>query len=122
MLLESLILTKMAKKRKKLGAKKVNKYDNLSKPEAEFDFHDRGILLPHDVKKLADDFLDDCKRRGLTKVLFITGKGLHSRKGMPIIKPLLRKYLMSKPEVLRVYEGRRDRGGTGTLEVVLNPS
>jgi DNA-nicking Smr family endonuclease len=63
--------------------------------------------------------LASCRERGLTKVLFITGKGLHSRGGMPKIKPFLRKYLLSQADVLRVYEGRRDRGGTGTLEVIL---
>jgi DNA-nicking Smr family endonuclease len=107
-------------KRKKLKKEKVNKFDNLSKPQAEFDFHNRGVLLRGDMKKMTDEFLDECRSRGLTKVLFITGKGLHSRKGMPIIKPFLRKYLSSLPCVVRVYEGRRDRGGSGTLEVILN--
>lgn len=109
----------MGKKRKQTKPNKSNKYDNLSKPEAEFDFHGFGVLTMSEVKKLADEFLDDCRRRKLTKVLFITGKGLHSKKGMPVIKPFLRKYLQNLPEVVRVYEGRRDRGGTGTLEVVL---
>lgn len=111
----------MGKKRKEPRAKKVNKYDNLSKPQAEFDFHDRGILHPGDMKRMADEFLEECRDRGLTKVLFITGKGLHSKNGMPVIKPFLRKYLSEKPYVVRVYEGRRDRGGSGTLEVVLEP-
>lgn len=106
---------KITKKREK-----KNKFDNLSQPQEEFDFHDRGILTPHDIRKLADEFLEECRDRGLTKVLFITGKGLHSRNGMPIIKPFLKKYLLEKPFVLRVYEGRRDRGGSGTLEVILD--
>lgn len=110
----------MGKKRKQPREKKVNKYDNLSQPEAEFDFHGRGILTMREVERLADEFLDECRRRGLKKVLFITGKGLHSRNGMPVIKPHLRKYLMSLSFVARVYEGRRDRGGTGTLELILN--
>ncbi|MBT4917278.1 Smr/MutS family protein [Candidatus Peregrinibacteria bacterium] len=99
---------------------KVNKYDNLSKPEAEFDFHDRGVLTSSDMKKMADEFLSEARDRNLTKILFITGKGLHSRNGMPVIKPFLRKYLETLPFVLRVYEGRRDRGGAGTLEVTLS--
>lgn len=110
------------KKREKLKAKKaakVNRYDSLSKPQEEFDFHGFGPMTMDDVKKKADKFLDECERRGLTKVLFITGKGLHSRDGMPKIKPFLKKYLMGKSFVLRVYEGRRDRGGPGTLEVIL---
>ena len=110
----------MGKKHKKGGKKKNNKYDNLSKPQAEFDFHDRGVLRMDDMRAMADEFLDECRDRGLTKVLFITGKGLHSRKGMPVIKPFIKKYLLSKSFVVRVYEGRFDRGGSGTLEVILD--
>jgi DNA-nicking Smr family endonuclease len=109
----------MGKKRKKPKAKKVNKYDNLSKPQAEFDFHGLGVLGPADVRRLADEFLKECLDRGLYKILFITGKGLHSKNGMPVIKPMLRKYLNGLSFVQRVYEGRRDRGGSGTLEVIL---
>ena len=110
----------MSKKRKKEKRQKHNKFDNLSKPQEEFDFHDRGILTPHDIRELADEFIEECRDRGLTKVLFITGKGLHSRNGMPVIKPLLKKYLQDQPFVKRVYEGRRDRGGSGTLEVIFD--
>lgn len=105
---------------KKNKIKKNNKYDNLSKPQAEFDFHGRGILRMNEVQKMVDEFLDECRSRKLTKVLFITGKGLHSQKGMSVIKPFLRKYLDSLSFVDRVYEGRFDRGGAGTLEVILN--
>ena len=105
---------------KNFKPKKVNKYDNLSKPQAEFDFHNRGALTPHETRRLADEFLEECRGRKLTKVLFITGKGLHSKKGMPIIKPFLNRYLRSLPFVFRVYEGRFDRGGEGTLEVILD--
>lgn len=106
--------------RKKARPQKKNKYDNLSKPQETFDFHNRGRLTHSDMKRLADEFLEECERRELYKVLFITGKGLHSAKGMPVIKPFLRKYLQSLPYVERVYEGRRDRGGTGTLEVIFD--
>lgn len=105
---------------KKLRPKKLNKYDNLSKPQAEFDFHDKGLLRENDMRVLTDEFLEECLRRKFTKVLFITGKGLHSKNGMPIIKPFLNRYLQTLPYVVRVYEGRYDRGGSGTLEVILN--
>ncbi len=110
----------MGKFNKKERKKKINKYDNLSKPQAEFDFHGMGTLTMAQVSKMADVFLDECRDRGLTKVLFITGKGLHSSKGMPVIKPFLKKYLLGKSYVDRVYEGRFDRGGSGTLEVILD--
>lgn len=109
----------MGKKHKNNPKKKANKYDNLSKPEAEFDFHDLGVLTREKMKELVDEFIDECLDRGLQKVLIITGKGLHSKHGMPVIKPFIRKYLLEKPFVLRVYEGRYDRGGSGTLEVIL---
>ncbi len=98
---------------------KANKYDNLSKPQAQVDFHGMGVLTMDKVREIADRFLAECRDRGLTKVLFITGKGLHSREGMPIVKPFLKKYLSGKSFVDRVYEGRVDRGGSGTLEVIL---
>ena len=107
----------MSKKRKKPS--RGNKYDNLSKPQAEFDFHDRGVLTKSQIKILVDEFLEESRNRGLTKILLITGKGIHSRKGMPVIKPFVKKYLQEKSFVLRVYEGRYDRGGSGTLEVIL---
>jgi DNA-nicking Smr family endonuclease len=109
----------MAKFGKKIRPKKTNKYDNLSKPQAEFDFHGRGALTMRKVQEMTDDFMQECRDRGLTKVLFITGKGLHSAKGMPVIKPFIKKYLTEKSFVERVYEGRFDRGGSGTLEVIL---
>ncbi len=110
----------MGKHKKEPREKKNNKYDNLSRPQAEFDFHDRGVLTPHDVQRLAREFLEECRDRKLTKILFITGKGIHSQNGMPVIKPLLYAYLKKQSCVVRVYEGRFDRGGSGTLEVVLD--
>ena len=109
----------MSKKRKKQRKEKSNKYDNLSKPQAEMDFHGRGILTQSNIKEMVNEFIEECLDRKLTKVLIITGKGLHSKKGMPIIKPFVKKYLQDKPFVSRIYEGRRDRGGSGTLEVIL---
>ncbi len=110
----------MGKRKPESRKPKPNKYDNLSRPQEEFDFHDRGVLLPNDIRRLANEFLDECKSRNLTKVIFITGKGLHSRNGMSVIKPFLKKYLSDLPFVSRVYEGRFDRGGEGTLEVILD--
>ncbi len=107
-------------KKKKEKKQKLNKFDNLSKPQAEFDFHGRGPLTKDNMQSLADGFLEECEEREFTKVLFITGKGLHSKKGMPVIKPFLKKYLQTKSFVSRVYEGRTDRGGSGTLEVVFD--
>jgi DNA-nicking Smr family endonuclease len=107
----------MAKRKKKPSKK--NKYNNLSQPEATFDFHNRGPLRKDQIISLTNEFINECLERGLSKILFITGKGLHSAKGMPIIKPLIKHHLSNHPKVLRLYEGRRDRGGSGTVEVIL---
>ena len=109
----------MAKFGDKDRKKKTNKYDNLSQPQAEFNFHGMGILTMDKVREMTDRFIGECRDRGLTKILFITGKGLHSKEGMPIVKPFLKKYLSGKSFVDRAYEGRVDRGGSGTLEVIL---
>jgi DNA-nicking Smr family endonuclease len=109
----------MAKRKKKRPSKK-NKYDNLSKPEDTLDFHGRGPMRQHTMAQILEEFIDDCLDRELTKVLIITGKGLHSKKGMPVVKPFVKKTLQKHPQVIRVYEGRSDRGGTGTLEVILD--
>ena len=92
----------MGKKRKGERKNKANKYDNLSKPEAEFDFHNRGVLTRQMMQDLADEFLNECRDRKLSKVLFITGKGLHSKKGMPVIKPFLKKYLCKLENVMNI--------------------
>ncbi len=107
----------MGKLGKKDRKKKSNKYENLSKPQAELDFHGLGRLTMGEIRGMTDNFIEKCRDRKLSKVIIITGKGLHSKKGMPIIKPYLRKYLSAKPYVLRVMEGRFDRGGSGTLEI-----
>lgn len=112
----------MGKKLKSNYRNSKNKYDNLSKPQAELDFHDRGILKRDEVIKITDEFIDDCLDRGLSKVLIITGKGMHSKNGAPVIKPLVKKYLADKSYVQRIYEARFDRGGSGALEVILENS
>ncbi len=109
----------MPKKNKKNHRQGKNKYDNLSKPQAELDFHDRGILTRNEIIKITDEFIQDCRDRGLNKVLIITGKGLHSRNGAPVVKPTVKKHLEVQSYVQRVYESRFDRGGSGALEVIL---
>jgi DNA-nicking Smr family endonuclease len=62
--------------------KHVNKYKiNLETFEpkfiadAEFDFHNRGVLLPYDIEKLLSEFIEDSYYNSLRRVLVIVGKG-----------------------------------------------
>ena len=98
--------------------KKHDKYAHLQEPQATFDFHDRGLLTEDEIKRLARVFVEESRSKGYERVLIITGKGLHSSDG-PVIRPLLKWFLHSLPQVLSVETARRDRGGEGALEVKL---
>lgn len=111
----------MGKKQKNSGYRnKQNKYADLNVPEAEFDFHERGILTKSEICNLAKNFLQEASVQGLTRVLIITGKGIHSRENGPVVKPLLQEFLPTLNIVKQVMPARRDRGGDGALEVLLN--
>lgn len=96
----------------------MNKYAHLSTPQATLDFHGKGILTREEICRLALEFIRDAHRKRLTRVLIITGKGLHSKEG-PVIGPLLQDFLPSLSEVQTVVTARRDRGGEGAMEVQL---
>lgn len=104
--------------KKKQWTKKNDKYAHLNEAQAQLDYHDKGLLREEDIQSMARDFIESCSQKGLTKVLIITGKGLHSAEG-PVIRPLLKWYLHKLPQVLSVETARRDRGGEGALEVKL---
>jgi len=99
---------------------KQNKYAHLSKPEAELDFHGMGILTENQVQSITDDFIKKSKQNKLKKVLIITGKGLHSRNEVAVVKPIVIAFLKRHEDVESCMEARRDRGGSGALEVTLN--
>lgn len=96
----------------------ANKYENLNKIQAELDFHDLGILSPHEIYSLADDFIKDAQKNNYTKISFIVGQGKHSTNG-PVIKPLLQKYLSQHSDVAKVQLGKFAQGGEGVLVVDL---
>ena len=96
----------------------ANKYENLNKIQAEFDFHNLGVLRPAEIYKLADEFILEAKNNKLHKISFIVGQGKHSKNG-PVIKPLLKKYLENHPDVAKVSLGKFAQGGEGVLVVDL---
>lgn len=94
----------------------ANKYKQLSLPQAEFDFHNRGPLRQTDILKLADDFIIDCLDNNFTLISFIVGQGIHSSKG-PVIKPTIADFLKSHPRVVSFSEGKFTEGGQGVFIV-----
>ena len=104
--------------RKQERTRKHNKYAGLNEPQAILDYHGKGILTEDQIKNMAEEFLVECKNNGFSRVLIITGKGLHSKEG-PVIGPLLSWYLHKIPYVKSAVTARRDRGGEGALEIFL---
>ena len=105
---------------KKQRRKKINKYEDAGSPEAQIDFHGHGVLYPEDIEKMCSEFLDKSIKKKMKKILVITGKGLHSSEGGPVVKPVIVSFLKRDGRVFRFTEARRDRGGSGAFEVELN--
>jgi len=99
--------------------RKNNKYAHLQEPELSFDFHGRGRLYPEDIIEMLEEFLVDATKKKATRLLIITGKGLHSSEGGPVVKPTIISHLKTHQKVKNFKESRRDRGGSGALEVEL---
>ncbi len=97
--------------------RKINKYESLSKPQKELDFHNRGLLNEEQIKTITKNFLDDCVSSKTKKALIITGKGLHSKDGIAKVKPIVQKILSMNPQIKTFSDSRIDRGDTGAIEV-----
>jgi len=98
----------------------MNKYAHLAGPQAELDFHGRGTLTPAQIRASLDEFLANARSTGQSKLLVITGKGLHSKSGQAVVRPIVQSYLQNHPDVAAFTKARRDRGGEGAFEVRLS--
>ncbi|MEE9395051.1 MAG: Smr/MutS family protein [Planctomycetota bacterium] len=110
----------MAKK-KKDRPRAENRYAHLNEPKASFDFHDRGVLSPTDIRRLARDFLEDARRRGWARVRIITGRGRNSARG-PVVRPTVLGLLAGLQRdgiVLDYKSARMDAGGDGAVDIEL---
>ena len=64
-------------------------------------------------------FLDSSKKKGLRKVLIITGKGLHSAGGEAVLRPTILNIANNHPNVREVSTPKAAEGGSGALMVIL---
>lgn len=87
-------------------------------PDASLDLH--GCLRSEVVQKLIH-FLDDSQYQGWRTVLVITGKGIHSEEGTPILRDEVEQYLSDKGKNYVVEWGRAPKqyGGAGALILFL---
>jgi len=106
----------MAKKKKSV---RKEKYANLAAPKAELDFHELGLLTRKEIIGKLNNFIDECAKKNLDKILVITGKGLHSINQNAVVKPTVLKALSNNDQVESFTLARRDRGGEGAVEVNL---
>lgn len=96
-----------------------NKYASLARPQLTLDFHKAGILTRQEITALTQRFLERCRDKGLTKVMIITGKGLHSQDGQAVIKPLVEAILRRSEHVKTCSWAPINRGGDGAFEINL---
>lgn len=77
---------------------------------------DLHAFRPKDVKDLLPEYLEECRRRGITRVRIIHGKGTGMLKG--IVHGLLKK----NPHVVGFKDADLGGGGWGATEIELRPS
>ena len=68
---------------------------------------------------ITKSFLDSSKKKGLRKVLIITGKGLHSAGGEAVLRPTILNIANNHPNVREVSTPKAAEGGSGALMVIL---
>ena len=83
--------------------------------EAELDLHG---MNRHVAAVSVAEFLRHCRRRGHGCVRIVHGKGLGSRQREPVLKGLLRKWLL-REEVLAFSQAPAAQGGSGAVLVLL---
>jgi DNA-nicking Smr family endonuclease len=72
-----------------------------------------------EARLLLVDFLEAALRRGVRCVRVVHGKGLGSPGREPVLKGLVKGWLMQRPEVLAYCQARAAEGGAGALITLL---
>jgi DNA-nicking Smr family endonuclease len=83
--------------------------------QGELDLH--GMVRQQAAEAVAE-FLHHCLRRGVRCVRIVHGKGLGSRNREPVLKGLLRKWLL-REEVVAYCQAPAAEGGSGAVLVLL---
>ena len=84
-------------------------------PQATLDLHG---MNSREAEQALENFVLECRRRGLQKVLIVHGKGHHSQ-GEPVLQGVVRRYLEKSPYSGAFGSAERKHGGRGATWVVL---
>ena len=85
------------------------------RPGARIDLHGKTVA---EAEYALGIFLEDAARKGIEKVLVITGKGNHSASG-GVLSKAMRSFLEANPRAGRFGTADRADGGAGALWVVV---
>lgn len=96
------------------GAEEARRLAAL-KPWASLDLHGMRVA---EAEYALGRFLEDAARKGVEKVLVITGKGNHSASGAVLAKAV-RRFLEANPRAGRFGTADRSEGGAGALWVLV---
>ena len=87
------------------------------KPEATFDIHG---LHQNEACIQLDNFITNCKRRGLHKVMIIHGKGIHTHGTDPVLGEVVRRFIESDNRCGQSgHPKNKAEGGTGATWIIL---
>ena len=112
---------KLPNKDLKFSKKKILKTKNI-------DLH--GFTLEQ-ANKTIEKFIDDCYKNSISKIIVVTGKGLHSNvekdpyvsKDLSILKYSVPEYIENNPELMRkianIKDAKIEDGGSGAFYIFL---
>ena len=112
---------KLPNKDLKFSKKKTQKIKNI-------DLH--GFTLEH-ANQTIKKFIDDCYQNGVSKIIVVTGKGLHSNvekdpyvsKDLSILKYSVPEYIENNPELMKkianIKDAKIEDGGSGAFYIFL---
>ena len=108
---------KIAEETEDSNREKDRNYLISMRPEARIDLH--GLHKDEAYERL-DNFIGECKRRGLKKVMIIHGKGNHTTGTDPVLGELVRLFIeRDKRCGMSGHPKTRAEGGNGATWVIL---
>ena len=87
-------------------------------PQATLDLHG---MNSREAERALNNFVLECRRRGIRKILIIHGKGHHSQ-GEPVLQRVVRRFLEKSPHTGASGPAERRHGGRGATWVIVRKS